>query len=147
MPPGGIEISRKHGPTRGSGATELREFDTTDEWTAQRREYTNRQAEMRRRIGEAPAAGDDPHFIHSDAYDERQRAELDLYDEFQNDLIGPGGWTNINEAHYSLIDRAIEENRGRRILITFGGGHKHWFLDRLRARDDVTVLDLAPYLR
>ncbi len=123
------------------------EFNTTDEWATRREEYASRRAEVRRRIGDAPAAGDDPRFIHSDAYDQRQRAELDLYDEFQNDLIGPGGWTNINEAHYRLIDRAIEDHRGRRILITFGGGHKYWFLDRLRGRDDVTVLDLAPYLQ
>ncbi len=125
----------------------IREFNTADEWATQREEYARRRAEVRTRLGDAPAAGDDPRLIHSDAYDDRQRAELDLYDKFQNDLIGPGGWTNINEAHYSLIDRAIEDHRGRRILITFGGGHKYWFLDRLRARDDVTVLDLVPYLR
>lgn len=125
----------------------IREFNTMDEWATEREEYASRRAEVRRRVGDAPAAGDDPRFIHSDAYDERQRAELDLYDEFQNDLIGPGGWTNINEAHYRLIERAIDDHRGKRILITFGGGHKYWFLDRLRARDDVTVLDLVPYLR
>ncbi len=124
----------------------IREFDTADEWADQREEYQRRLEQVRQRNAPAPEAGDDPRFIHSAAYDERQRAELALYDEYQNDLIGPGGWTNINEAHYRLIDQAIGDHRGRRILITFGAGHKYWFLDRLKDRDDVTLLDLRPYL-
>ncbi len=45
-----------------------------------------------------------------------------------------------------LIDRAIRTHRGRRLLITFGAGHKYWFLERLRGRNDVRLLDPGPFL-
>jgi len=84
--------------------------------------------------------------LHSEEYDRREKACLALYDEYQNDLIGPGGWTNINVEHYRNVDRTIEEHRGKRILVTFGAGHKYWLLERLRARDDVALLDLLEFL-
>ncbi len=93
-----------------------------------------------------PGPDDDPLVIHSTAYDEWTRRQLAPYDEFLNDVIGPGGWTNINRGHMTLIDRAIDERPGRRLLVTFGSGHKYWFLDRLRERDDVELLDVTPYL-
>ena len=37
-------------------------------------------------------------------------------------------------------------DHGRRILITFGAGHKYWFLEQLRQRSDVKLLDLRRYL-
>ena len=89
---------------------------------------------------------DDPAYLHSDASDEAQRAELALYDRYQNDMIGPGGWTNINVEHYRQVDRAIRANPGRRILITFGAGHRYWLLDQLKRRDDVEIIDMTPYL-
>jgi hypothetical protein len=81
-----------------------------------------------------------------DLYDERIEAELSIYDEVLNDWIGPGGWTNINQAHMNLVNRAVTAYRGRRILVTFGGGHKYWILDALRERDDVELLDVRPFL-
>ena len=36
--------------------------------------------------------------------------------------------------------------RGQRVLITYGAGHKGWFLRMLRERDDVTLLEVAPFL-
>jgi YVTN family beta-propeller protein len=125
--------------------TRIAEFDTSDEFADARAEYRERLAAVQAGFTEE-VTGDDPFYIHSDAYDERQRAELALYDAYQNDLIGPGGWTNINEGHYGLIDRAIREHPGKRILITFGAGHKYWFLDRLERRSDVEVLDLREYI-
>lgn len=126
--------------------TRIAEFDNSDAWATQRAEYEARVAEVRARIADDRGVADDPFYIHSDAYDEHQRAELALYDEYQNDLIGPGGWTNINEAHFALIDRTLREHRGKRILITFGGGHKYWFLDQLETRSDVELLDLRAYI-
>jgi len=61
-------------------------------------------------------------------------------------MIGPGGWTNINVEHYRQIDRTIREHRGKRVLVTFGGGHKYWILERLRDRGDVQLLDMTPFL-
>ncbi len=91
-------------------------------------------------------AEDDPRYIHSPEYDRRQKARLAVYDRYQNDLIGPGGWTNINVAHYREIDRVIRENPGARVLVTFGGGHKYWILEQLRLRGDVELIELGPYL-
>jgi len=120
-------------------------FETQSAWAGRKAEYDRRVREALARFPE-PAHPDDPHYIHSDAYDQRTRAELSLYDEYQNDLIGPGGWTNINEGHLRLINRTIAQHPGERILITFGAGHKYWFLDRLKNRDDVRLVDLEPYL-
>lgn len=112
-----------------------------------------RKAEYDARVEAAVAAlgtpslpADDPRYIHSAEYDAGQKAGLAIYDQVQNDLIGPGGWTNINVAHYREIDRVIKAHHGERILITFGGGHKYWILEQLRRRDDVEILELGPYL-
>jgi len=65
---------------------------------------------------------DDPVFIHSDAYDTIIKQGLEPYDRLFNDELGPGGWRNINAAHYRLLARALDEHRGegKRFLITFG---------------------------
>ena len=89
---------------------------------------------------------DDPRVIHSDQYDRLTKISLAPYDDFLNDVIGPGGWTHINVAHYRLIDAAIRRHRGGRILITFGAGHKYWLLEQLRERDDVRLLDVREFL-
>jgi len=83
---------------------------------------------------------DDPRVIHTDAYDEFVRAGMQPYNELWNDDLGAGGWTNINQAHWDLIEAAIDAHPGQRIVITFGSWHKYWFLDRLRERDDVVLL-------
>ncbi|MFQ5675793.1 MAG: hypothetical protein ACE5G1_07860 [bacterium] len=93
-----------------------------------------------------PIDEEDPRIIHSAVYDQRTKEELTPYDKYLNDLIGPGGWRNINEAHYRLVDRAISRNRGKRILITFGAGHKYWLLEKLRQRTDIKLVDVTPFL-
>ncbi len=93
-----------------------------------------------------PIVEDDPRVIHSELYDTRTKRELGPYDRYLNDLIGPGGWTNINRAHYRLIDEAIRRHPGKRLLIMFGAGHKYWFLERLRERSDIELVDVRPYL-
>jgi len=88
---------------------------------------------------------EDPFVIHSELYDKRTREELQPYDKYLNDFLGLGGWTTINNAHLALIETAIDKHKGKRILITFGAGHKYMFLDRLKERKDITLLDLKPY--
>ena len=61
-------------------------------------------------------------------------------------MIGPGGWTNVNVEHYRNVDLTIRRHPGARILVTFGGGHKYWLLEQLRARDDIELLDLREFL-
>jgi YVTN family beta-propeller protein len=126
--------------------TRIAEFESESRWAGPRAEYARRLAELRRSMGEPSAAPDDPAYIHSDEYNERQKAELELYDEYQNDMIGPGGWTNINVEHYRLVDRTIRDHSGERILVTFGGGHKYWLLEQLRGRRDIELMDLGAFL-
>jgi len=71
---------------------------------------------------------------------------LTPYDEYLNDVIGAGGWTNINVAHYRLIDAAIRAHPGERILIMFGAGHKYWLHEQLRQRADIRLLDVQDFL-
>lgn len=87
---------------------------------------------------------DDPFYINSDEYDSNAKAMLTPYDHYYNDVYGPGGWTNINKAHYAIIEKALDDLRGqgKRILITYGAGHKYWFLEQLRKRDDINLVDI-----
>ncbi len=113
-----------------------------DEWAALKH--------AERAAAEAVAAGgapDDPRWIHTDAYDAAQEFELSVYNRF-NDEIGPGGWDNINAAHYANISNALDAHRGegKRFLITYGAGHKGWILRHLRTRDDIIVRDITTFL-
>ena len=91
---------------------------------------------------------DNPYFINSAAYDSLQVAAHEPYNRLFNSELGPGGWDNINVAHFGNIARALDAHRGegRRFVITYGAGHKEWFMRALRKRDDVTLLDVAPFL-
>lgn len=90
---------------------------------------------------------DDPHWIHTDEYDDAQEISLGVYDRLFNDEIGPGGWANINRAHYANIARALDRvaGSGKRVLITYGAGHKGWFLRQLRQRDDIELVDARQF--
>lgn len=92
-------------------------------------------------------AEDDPLYLHSPQYDRRTKGELGPYDHFLNDVIGrPGGWTYVNEEHYVLIEEALRKHPGKRILITFGAGHKYWFLEQFKNLPEVDVIDVRPFL-
>ncbi|MCZ6915437.1 MAG: YncE family protein [Gemmatimonadetes bacterium] len=126
--------------------TRLRQFSTEARFAEQNAEYERRIAAVRAEDPWDRGQLDDPHIIHSDLYDARVKAQYAIYDEVLNDWIGPGGWTNINDAHMYWIDRAIAERPGRRLLMTFGAAHRYWILEHLRDREDVTVVDIAPFL-
>ncbi len=89
-----------------------------------------------------------PYFIHTNEYDSIQDIGLQTYNKLFNDELGLGGWENINIAHYWNIEKALEKHRyqGKRILITYGAGHKGWFLKELRKRDDIELLEMKPFL-
>ncbi len=112
------------------------------EWQANR----DAKREMSNAIG---SRGDDPLFIHSREYDALQKAGWEPYDKFFNDELGPGGWENINAGHYRLIAKVLQDEmfRGKRILITFGASHKYWFMEKLRERDDITLLDTRDFFK
>jgi hypothetical protein len=96
----------------------------------------------------AGGAADDPRWIHTDAYDAAQRVQLSVYSERFDAELGTGGWNTINRAHYARITRVLDRHRGEgaRILITDGAAHKSWMLPRLRARGDLAILDVVPFL-
>ncbi len=110
-----------------------------DDWTA----YTtaNRKSDS---LMNASGRRYDPYWINSDAYDEAAEVRLSTYNELFNDELGPGGWDNINEAHYSYIAKALDSlsNQNKRVLITYGAGHKGWFLRALKKREDIRLVSL-----
>ena len=93
-------------------------------------------------------ATDDPRIIHTDAYDACSEIGLAVYDELFNEELGPGGWTNINLAHYGNIARALDRGRGtgQRFLVVYGAGHKGWFLRELGKRDDIRLLPVGAFI-
>jgi hypothetical protein len=112
-----------------------------DEW----RRYLESVEEMQGALAEG--GEDDPMFIHSEAYNEASEISLRVYNRF-NDELGPGGWDNINAAHWQLIAQALDAHRGegKRFLIVYGAGHKGWFLRKLRERDDVKLVGMEGFL-
>lgn len=91
--------------------------------------------------------GDDPYFIHSEAYDALTKKRYAAYEQRFADDLGRGDWARINAAHYKLIEAALENHAGEgaTILITYGAGHKYWFLEQLRQRDDIILKNPIEY--
>ena len=120
-------------------------------WKIERKQDSDEVAAARRRMNERiEGAGldNDPSGIHTDRYDEIVKEGLEPYNRLFNDDLGAGGWDNINAAHYALIAAALDEHsgEGKRFLITFGAWHKHWFLEKLRARGDVVVVPASRFV-
>ena len=92
--------------------------------------------------------GNDPVVIHTDEYDSLVKKGMAPYDRHFNELIGAGGWENINAAHYALIEKALDEhkNEGKTFLITFGSWHKYYIKEQLNKRSDVNIVSLSKYL-
>lgn len=88
---------------------------------------------------------DDPLFIHSDAYDNAVKARQEVYQTSFGDDLGPGGWQNINAAHYRNVTATLDNIKGqeKRVLILYGAWHKYWFLAQLETRDDIQLIDAA----
>lgn len=95
-------------------------------------------------IKEASGRQYDPYWINSPTYDNASEIALQVYNELFNEELGLGGWDNINRAHYSNIEKALDEyaNQGKRIVITYGAGHKGWFLRELKKREDIKLITL-----
>ena len=114
-----------------------------DDWT----EYTNAN-KLTDSLMEQTGKRNDPAFIHTDTYDSIYNISLSTYNKLFNKELGLGGWENINIAHYWNIEKALQKYKyqSKRILITYGAGHKVWFLKELRTRDDIRLLELQPFL-
>ena len=99
-------------------------------------------------VYDATGKRNNPYFIHTDTYDSILDIGLQVYNKLFNVELGLGGWDNINIAHYWHIEKALEKHRykGKRFLITYGAGHKGWFLRELRKRDDIQLLEMKSFL-
>ncbi len=95
----------------------------------------------------AGGAVDDPRWIHTDGWDRAQSIYLDVYQSALGNDLGTGGWDIINQAHFANIAKALDRvaGQGKRVLITYGAGHKVWFLKALRKRAEVELIDPLPY--
>ena len=120
-----------------------RDPNRTTEWA----EYQAASAASAEALA-AGGAGDDPYWIHTDAYDEAYDIRMQVYARLFDADLGPGGWDAINASHWANIERALDRHRGEgaRFLLTYGAGHKGPFLRELRRRDDVVLLDVAAFL-
>jgi len=109
--------------------------------------YARAMSTMGREVT-ALGARDDPRQVHTEEYDEIMRRGFAPYSRYFNEDLADGGWKNINQKHYALIDEHLDSvsGEGKRVVITFGAGHKYWFLDRLEERDDVAILDVGEFL-
>lgn len=122
------------------------EFEESPQWAEARADLERVSAEVEARWADSAVHGDDPRVIHSEEYDRYVREVMDPVGRTQNEMIGPGGWYNINRAHMKLVHEAIDRRPGKRLLVTFGAYHKYMFLDELRARNDIELLELGPCL-
>lgn len=97
-----------------------------------------------RELGRALSGrGDNPLFIHTPAYDAIVERAQTPYQKFFDDDLGDGGWSQINSAHNSLINAALDDMSGGEgvAVITFGTLHKYLILRSLAARDDIVLRD------
>lgn len=125
----------------------LRAISTDSSRTADWQAYIRANAKSDS-LYEATNQVNDPYFIHTQEYDDIQDVFFQEYNRLFNEELALGGWENINIAHYWNIEKALEKHRyeGKRILITYGAGHKGWFLRQLRKRDDIILLEMQPFL-
>ena len=113
-------------------------------------QFSEMQAAQKQADDNIAAMGDsnDPVTIHTQQYDDYVKAGMGPYDRHFNDLIGDGGWENINAAHYGLIENALDQHKGegKRFLITFGAWHKYYIKENLNRRSDIQLVSMSEYL-
>lgn len=85
---------------------------------------------------------DDPIGIHSVRYDQIAEQGVSPYASLFSATLGPAGWDALNERSLSLMNDELDRHRGsgKRILIMYGAGHKHWFQKRLAMRKDIELI-------
>ena len=133
-------------PMADNRRKKLAELKTTEK--AKYDEMVAAQQLAEKTIGDE-GGNDNPAFIHTDRYDELVKIGMGPYDRNFNEILGPGGWENINIAHYGLVAKNLDQRKGegKTILITFGAWHKYWFKEKLQKRDDIELVNLNEYLK
>ena len=114
---------------------------------ASAQQWAEYQAALKAFSQDIAGRADDPAFIHTPAYDSLSEKRQLPYQRYFDDDLGAGGWTQINAAHYELIDKALDRisGKGKTVVILFGATHKYKLLRELRNRDDIELVDPLPY--
>ncbi len=119
--------------------------------TSHSQEYAEMEAAQDEAATRISKLGDanDPAAIHTDLYDAHVKTGMQPYNSHFNELIGDGGWENINAAHYAHIDKALDKltGKGSTFLITFGSWHKYYIKEQLAKRNDIEIVSLASFLK
>lgn len=90
-------------------------------------------------------ANENPRWLNGPEYLELSgRAERAKSNAADHEL-GQAGVEAINAAHFRLVARAIEEHRGRRILLVYGALHRWYMQPRIEAMQGVTLLDVRRF--
>ncbi|NQX94988.1 MAG: hypothetical protein HRT64_08745 [Erythrobacter sp.] len=118
----------------------LRRIEAAPERAVQWAEHIQARREFSRRLA---GRGDDPSFIHTDEFDQLVEAGYTPYQRYFDADLGPGGWTQINDAHTALITAALDAITGQGLtaLVTFGSAHKYKILQSLETREDIVLSD------
>ena len=89
-----------------------------------------------------------PEWINSSKFDEILEEELSVFNRLFNDDLGAGGWENINNSHYKLIETVLKNPsvKGKKVLIIFGAGHKGWLRRRLAQEKNICLRNLIELL-
>ena len=107
-----------------------------EEWA----EHRNALRELSRQLA---GRSDDPRFIHTAQFDRLVADSRRPYERYFDAELGPGGWSEINEAHTRLINQELDKitRQGLTALVTFGNAHKYKILESVEGRGDIELLD------
>ncbi len=110
---------------------------------ARAREWAEHRAAQRVYSASVAGRGDDPLFIHTYEFDQLVESSRMPYQRFFDADLGPGGWTQINNAHTDLINGALDtiSGQGKSALVTFGSAHKYKILRSVEHREDIELLN------
>lgn len=123
------------------GANRRKALEAIEADKARAEQWAETEEARRTFILNLDGRSDDPRFIHTDEFDALVKAWREPYARYFDADLGPGGWTQINDAHGALINAALDEvtGKGLRVLITFGTSHKYKIRESLAKRSDVQL--------
>ena len=82
-------------------------------------------------------------------FDEIIAEGLKPYERLFDRDLGPGGWGEINQAHFTLISAALDDlaGRGLRVAVVFGAEHKYRLRELLATKKGNRLRRLEEYVQ
>jgi hypothetical protein len=122
-----------------------------EQWKTTRPDDTREVEEAQQhalRILEQEGLDLDPLAMHTARFDELVDEAMKPAERLFARDLGPGGWTEINKAHYELISDSLDqiEGEGKRVLVVFGSWHKGRLRQYLGDRPDIVLRRLPEVL-